>query len=128
MVEHENAVTAHSPKFDYPFRTLLRTWFGLALWTIGSGLSIGTLTTDTISVIIILLSRFNVHTTHICSVQLFSLLVVAEGALVCPPLGHGLQLLTPDHLLHVGGCGLGPAQAAGLLSLFYEKLYSLSCK
>ena len=58
-----------------------------------------------------------VHTTHICSVQLFPFLVVAEGALVCPPLGHSLQLLAPDHLLHVGGCGLGPAQTAGLLAL-----------
>ena len=56
-------------------------------------------------------------TTHIYSVQLFSLLVVAKGALVCPPLGHCLQLLAPDHLPHVGGSRLGPAQAAGLLAL-----------
>ena len=33
--------------------------------------------------------------THIGPVQLPSLLVVTEGALVCPPLGHSLQLSAP---------------------------------
>ena len=80
-----------------------------------SGLSIGT-QIQSVSSLSSYLGQ-NVHTTHICSVQLFSLLVVAEGALVCPPLGHSLKLLVPDHLFHVGGCGLGPAQAAGLLAL-----------
>ena len=41
---------------------------------------------------------------------------MAGLALVCPPLGHCLQLLTPDHLLHVSGGGLGPAHPAGLLA------------
>ena len=67
---------------------------------------------------ICLLGRSNVVcTTHRCSVQLFSHLVVASLALVCPPLGHCLQLLTPDHLLHVGGGGLAPVDAVGLLAL-----------
>ena len=51
---------------------------------------------------------------HICSVQLSSVLVVTEGALVRPPLGHGLQLLIPHHLLHVGGGGLGPVSLLAL--------------
>ena len=55
--------------------------------------------------------------SHICSVQLLSLLVVAELALVRPPLGHGLQLLVPHHLLHVAGGGLAPVEAVGLLTL-----------
>ena len=55
--------------------------------------------------------------SHICSVQLLSLLVVAELALVRPPLGHGLQLLVPHHLLHVAGGGLAPVEAVGLLAL-----------
>ena len=51
-----------------------------------------------------------------CSVQLLSLHVVGEPALVRPPLGHGLQLLVPHHLLHVAGCGLAPVEAVGLLA------------
>ena len=42
---------------------------------------------------------------------------MTEGALVRPPLGHGLQLLIPHHLLHVGGGGLAPIDAVGLLAL-----------
>ena len=55
--------------------------------------------------------------THICSVHLVSLLVMTEGALVRPPLGHGLELLVPDHLPHVGGVGLGRVDAPRLLPL-----------
>ena len=60
---------------------------------------------------------YNVRVPHIFSVQLISLPVVASFALVRPPLGHGLQLLIPHHLLHVGGGGLAPADAVGLLPL-----------
>ena len=42
---------------------------------------------------------------------------MTEGALVRPSLGHSLQLLIPHHLLHVGGGGLGPVDAVGLLPL-----------
>ena len=43
---------------------------------------------------------------------------MAELALVRPPLGHGLQLLVPHHLLHVAGGGLAdPIEAVGLLTL-----------
>ena len=55
--------------------------------------------------------------THICSVHLVSLLVMTEGALVRPPLRHGLELLVPDHLPHVGGGGLGRVDAPRLLPL-----------
>ena len=42
---------------------------------------------------------------------------MSEGALVRPPLSHGLQLRVPNHLLHVGGGGLAPVDALGLLPL-----------
>ena len=54
---------------------------------------------------------------HNCSVQLVPHLIIAEGALFRPPLGHSLQLRVPHHLLHVGGGGLGPVDAVGLLPL-----------
>ena len=42
---------------------------------------------------------------------------MAELALVRPPLCHGLQLLVPHHLLHVGGGGLPTVDALCLLTL-----------
>ena len=54
---------------------------------------------------------------HICSVQLVSLLIMADCALVHPALSNGLQLRIPRQLLHVSGGGLAPIDAIGLLPL-----------
>ena len=42
-------------------------------------------------------------------------LVVAEAALLGPPLGDGGQLVVPDQLAHVGGGRLGACRAPRLL-------------
>ena len=55
--------------------------------------------------------------THFCSVQFESLIVMTPGALVCPPLGNSLELVVPDHPLHVGSGGLGPSDAIRFLTL-----------
>ena len=51
---------------------------------------------------------------HICSVQLVSLLIMADCALVHPALSNGLQLRIPRQLLHVSGGGLAPIDAVDI--------------